>query len=197
MKNLRVIFKRKDGGVSITRPTIGLNGVPSGFEVLTGKGGYPLELAEKDIERLVTIDGKKEENIRPYYEGLIIGGFTEEEALHLIAKHAWIDDYISYRITSADNIPTERKFREAWNDESPAETVDICINKSKDIKKEEFRSLRKPKLEALDLEMMRRIGRNEPYDDIELKKQTLRDITNVDMPDNIGELSEFMPQELK
>ena len=194
MTNKRIIFKRKDGGVSITAPTKGIN---NAYDLLIGSGGYPVDLAEKDIKRHVDIDGKNESDVRPFYEGLVTGGFTEDESLNLIAKHAWQRDYLSFRITEKENIPTSRFFRNAWNDETDLDTVDIDLLKCKEIKKHQFRKIRRPKLEELDVEMMRKIANGDAIFYIEEQKQKLRDVTDVVMPDDVAKLEKFMPSVLE
>ena len=196
MTNLRISFKRNDGGASVASPTKGTKGSFSAFEMLTGSGGYYSDLAELVIDRLVNIDGKKEEDIRPFYEGIIVGGFSEEEAMNLLAKHAWQSNFISHRILPVANIPGDRFFREAWHDNDPTETVDIDITKANEIKKDQFRVLRKPKLETLDAEYMKALEQNDTTRQAEIvtEKQVLRDVTAVVLPTDLTELKNFVPE---
>jgi hypothetical protein len=99
---------------------------------------------------------------------------------------------LEWRITSANNIPSDRTFRAAWTDNLPTPTVDVDMPKARDIKMVEIRKLRNEKLEELDIETLK--GNN-----VQAEKQVLRDL-----PDNIDleqfttpdELKEYIPPEL-
>jgi hypothetical protein len=65
----------------------------------------------------------------------------------------------------------------------------IDINKAKDITKDRLRQERKPQLEALDIQMLRNFSNQELLNEIESKKQVLRDATNqVDTMTTVEEL---------
>jgi hypothetical protein len=67
--------------------------------------------------------------------------------------------------------------------------ITINLNKAKDITKDRLREERKPQLEALDIQMLRNFSNQELLNDIEAKKQVLRDATNqVDAMTTIEEL---------
>ena len=70
-------------------------------------------------------------------------------------------------------------------------------NKAQELKKEQFRALRKPLLEKLDVQFMRALeaGNTSELPNIAAKKQTLRDITNInfDTYDTPQKLHEFIP----
>ena len=53
----------------------------------------------------------------------------------------------------------------------------VDINKAKDITKDRLREERKPQLEALDVQMLRNFSNQELLNEIEAKKQVLRDAT--------------------
>lgn len=57
--------------------------------------------------------------------------------------------------------------------------ITVNFNKAVDITKERLRIERKPKLEALDVEMMRNLADQEKLAEIEAQKQVLRDVTKL------------------
>jgi len=65
----------------------------------------------------------------------------------------------------------------------------VDINKAKDITKNRLREERKPQLEALDIQMLRNFSNQELLNEIEAKKQVLRDATKkVDEMTTVDEL---------
>jgi hypothetical protein len=67
--------------------------------------------------------------------------------------------------------------------------ITINIDKAKDITKDRLREERKPQLEALDVQMLRNFSNQELLNEIEAKKQVLRDATNqVDAMTTVEEL---------
>jgi hypothetical protein len=67
--------------------------------------------------------------------------------------------------------------------------ITINLNKAKDITKDRLREERKPQLEALDVQMLRNFSNQELLNEIEAKKQVLRDATNqVDTMTTVEEL---------
>jgi hypothetical protein len=94
-------------------------------------------------------------------------------------------------------IPDEEyvmKFASAY--EIIEKTAVINIQKSQDILIEKFRAERTPILQKLDLEYMRadESGNLEHKKEIAEKKQVLRDITKIELPNNIKELKNFWPE---
>lgn len=67
--------------------------------------------------------------------------------------------------------------------------ITINLNKAKEITKNRLRDERKPQLESLDVQMLRNFSNQELLNEIEAKKQVLRDATNqVDEMTTIEEL---------
>lgn len=67
--------------------------------------------------------------------------------------------------------------------------ININIDKAKDITKSRLRTERKPLLESLDVEMLRNFSNQELLNEIEAKKQVLRDATKqVDDMTTVEEL---------
>jgi hypothetical protein len=67
--------------------------------------------------------------------------------------------------------------------------ITVNLDKAKGIHKEKLRVLRKPLLDALDIEIMKNITDQSKIAEIEVQKQTLRDITKlVDVATCVEEL---------
>jgi len=67
--------------------------------------------------------------------------------------------------------------------------ITVNLNKAKDITKNRLREERKPQLEALDIQMLRNFSNQELLNEIEAKKQVLRDATKqVDEMTTVDEL---------
>lgn len=123
---------------------------------------------------------------------------TREATPELLERDAqMVQGYISHREVTDDKIPADRYFRNAWTDDNPTETVDINISKAKEIKINHMRVLRKPKLADLDVQFMIAIENGEDTSSIVAKKQELRDVTNLLLPDDITQLKTFLPECLK
>ena len=99
---------------------------------------------------------------------------------------------IEYSIIDSSLIPSSRKFRNAWVLKEGQLTIDLA--KAKELKIEEFRVLRKPLLENLDADFMKQQEVNGDLSPIVLRKNELRDVTTISLPDNIEELEAFVPK---
>jgi hypothetical protein len=67
--------------------------------------------------------------------------------------------------------------------------IKVNIDKAKNITKDRLREERKPQLESLDIQMLRNFSNQELLNEIEAKKQVLRDATNqVDTMTTVEEL---------
>ena len=103
-------------------------------------------------------------------------------------------------IIDSDDLRDIKNIRNAWNVNDSGQ---IYFNRDKaiEIKKEQFRNLRKPLLEKLDVEFMRALenGDTSSIPIITQKKSDLRDITSVDFSsyDTPQKLHEFIPDLLK
>jgi len=107
-----------------------------------------------------------------------------EEILAWVANKDVPDGY-EWRVTDKDNIPQDRYFRDAWHDDEPTETVDIDIDKAREIHMDKIRKLRDKKLKALDIQTLMGV-------DVQAEKQVLRDI-----PQNFDLTIAETPEELK
>lgn len=123
---------------------------------------------------------------------------TSEATPELLERDALaVVGYVSHREIEDVDIPTDRTFRNAWTDNYPTVTVDVDIVKAKEIKKDQMRLLRKPKLEALDVQFMQALESGSDTTVIKTKKQELRDVTALVLPDDVEQLKAFMPDCLK
>lgn len=134
--------------------------------------------------------------------GVSITTLAKEMSLEDVVKHAEKLEkelgFVSSRVINDDSlIPSDREFRNAWTDDQPTDTVDIDITKAQEIKKNQFRAERKPKLEALDVEVMKALEVGADISELVTKKQELRDVTKIALPTNIDELKSFKPDCLK
>lgn len=96
-----------------------------------------------------------------------------------------------------DSIYPDSYFQEAWKFEDFVVSIDI--NKAKEIQLNKFRTARIPILKKLDVDFMRavEVGDTELQKEIAAKKQSLRDITNTDLPNTPEEIKSAWPDILK
>ncbi len=85
---------------------------------------------------------------------------------------------VKYQVVEDTDLPADRTFRNAWQLQGVKKVV-VNLPKAKELHKNALRILRKPKLEALDLEFMRAVETNDVPQQkvIAAKKQMLRDVT--------------------
>ena len=93
---------------------------------------------------------------------------------------------ISVREVDESDIPTDRTFRNAWEDN---DGIKVNVPKAKDITKNRLRAERKPLLEAQDILFQRALEIGASTAEIVKEKQRLRDITKqVDALASLDEL---------
>jgi hypothetical protein len=85
------------------------------------------------------------------------------------------NDIVGLREITLDEIPVDRDFREAWTDSGK---LTIDMDRARAIHKDRLRQLRSPKLAALDVEMTRAYRDRARQDEIEARRQALRDVTD-------------------
>jgi len=133
----------------------------------------------------------------PDYSYLKKIGLSVEEAI----KKA-IPNGVSYRKTTIDKLPKDRYFRDAWTDDNPTDTVDVDMNKARNIQMGYIREKRNKELKKLDIEFNKALERNDDLEKsrISAKKQILRDLPNkFDLSSYASEeaLKNAWPEELK
>lgn len=104
---------------------------------------------------------------------------TEELTDAEVEQRAWDklpDDAIDPRFVDEGDIPEDRTFRGAWKPD-----LSVDMDKARDIHKDRMRAVRKPLLEALDVEYQRADERGEAEAkakaEVAARKQALRDVT--------------------
>ena len=87
--------------------------------------------------------------------------------------------YKSHRKMPDEAVPTDRAFREAWEDSTTELVVDVSMTKAVEIHKDRLRAMRSPLMTALDIEYMQadELGDVQKKAQIAAKKQVLRDVT--------------------
>lgn len=122
-------------------------------------------------------------------------------AIAIIAEGVSIEDYckthldvdIEYLEITEDVILPDSMFSDAWIIKN--DTIAIDIIKAKEVWLEKFRKARTPLLAALDVEFMRAIesGNTALQSEIAGKKQALRDVTSIGLPDTLEEIKATWP----
>ena len=93
---------------------------------------------------------------------------------------------VSFRIVNDDEVPSDRTFRNAWEDNGG---IKVNMPKAKDLTKDRLRNERKPLLEAQDVAFQRALETGASTASIVSEKQRLRDITKqVDALTSLDEL---------
>ena len=121
---------------------------------------------------------------------------NDSEVMHFIISRI-VPPGRNYRVVHEDELPRFRDFRDAWIHDGKTITHDMA--KANNIKRDMFRALRKPLLEALDVAYLEADEKNdhEEKKSVAARKQALRDITKFQDLNDINELREYMPDILK
>lgn len=104
-----------------------------------------------------------------------------------------VPEGVEYKIVKSVDI--DNQFFDAY--EFDAEIgVKINISKAKEVQLNKFRSVRSTLLEKLDVTFMRALesGNTNLQKEIVAKKQALRDVTNVNLPDNLEGIKATWPE---
>jgi hypothetical protein len=99
-----------------------------------------------------------------------------------------------YKVISVDDLP-DAYFRSAWlYDNNLGITIDI--NSAKEIQRNKWREARINKFSELDLAFMRAIETNDTNKQLEIasKKQALRDVTLITLPDDLTNIKATWPE---
>jgi hypothetical protein len=86
--------------------------------------------------------------------------------------------YVSHREMPDDAIPTDRTFRNAWEDTTPELVIDVDMSKARNIHLESIRIKRNAELSKLDIQATKAqdVGDAETLTQIRARKQELRDL---------------------
>lgn len=166
-----VVYKRPDGGISVFRPFEGARlaffiTLPDGSRLPSGVAPF----TERRVDSIVRgwpVDGAVAEWAEP-----------EEAFLSRLLAHSLPDHATNVRVVEASEVPADRTFRNAWKDEGFVITVDMP--QAREIHRDYLRELRKPKLEALDVQYLiaQEQGNQALMAGIAAQKQVLRDATD-------------------
>lgn len=121
--------------------------------------------------------------------GIAVVHPTGEVPIETLMITAVPEEYRSTaRIVEDDAIPTDRTFRDAWDFDDDG-IITEQIDKVKEIHKDRLRAERKPLLEELDVQYIRKQEKGGDITDIVTEKQRLRDVTKlVDKCETIDEI---------
>jgi len=124
-EDLRIIFKRTDGGCDIAKP-----------------GYVKDENGDRFMVDIETVVMHQFDDLRK----MITPDETPTEAFNRLGE-AFIQSLHPYRVTTLDKIPTDelRCFRNAWTDDFDTDTVDVCMIKAKDLHMTRVRKARDKK----------------------------------------------------
>lgn len=126
--------------------------------------------------------------IHPVWENKPEGQSDEDFLAHVLARNIEVAAQIttkgepanphltadtSVTVIDASTLPADRTFRDAWKHDGAAVVHDM--DKAKAIHVERIRKAREPLLAALDVQVIRALGKGEPVTAIEAQKQKLRD----------------------
>jgi len=99
---------------------------------------------------------------------------------------------LPYKIVDSLDIDNDYFNAYDYSEESGAE---VNISKAQLIHLDKFRKARTPKLQALDVQFMKAVEQadTEKQAEIALKKQALRDVTLIELPDTLPEIKAVWP----
>lgn len=155
---------------------------------------FQKEAAEIDV---LNFELEQFEQDRCSHKDFSLTDFVDEVWKYLIARHGLKEG--EYRIADDSVIPVDRIFRDAWTDDNPTKTVDVCMNKARAIHRDRMRFARQSRLAALDVEYQRagEEGRIVGQSVIANNKQVLRDVTKhpaIDAAETPEQLKEVWPE---
>jgi len=103
---------------------------------------------------------------------------------------------VEWYIIEESQLPLDETFREAWVIEDGSITADIT--KAKEVWLNKFRKARNPILAALDIDFIKAVesGNISLQNEIASKKQILRDITLINLPNITEEIKAIWPEVL-
>ena len=102
-----------------------------------------------------------------------LGAMSIDEVADLV-----VPDGISFHIIEQEKIPPNRDFRNAWKYDNSVESVNVNMQKARDIHRDRIRIKRDEKLKALDISYMRADEQGDATQkaNIANEKQILRDL---------------------
>jgi hypothetical protein len=130
-----------------------------------------------------------------YNGGVAIMQVIEDSGLTIeqLVSRAFGAGNLEYSTVNMNELPNDSFFRKAW--ELSNNEVIVNIEKAKNIQRDYWRKLRKPKLESLDLAYMKALETNNTVlqADIVSQKNALRNVTQAFLPDNLEGIKSTIP----
>lgn len=201
MENIRIVLKNSDGTCAIMEPRpncIIEEIVSSTVQETYYEDEEVIENIETEngIEQVITVRGV--EKVRDKIIEEVIQRFMTLE--EIIEKD--VPKNVEYRIVDISKIPSDRQFRNAWTDDFDTDTVDVDMNKARDIHMNNIRAARSKKFIELGFpnKLNPELEKTIISEEIRETLQVLRDISqNLDLTiaETPEELSQIWPEELK
>lgn len=107
----------------------------------------------------------------------VLGELTQEAYEAHILEKSIPEEAINVKLITDDDLPNNREFRNAWVDKTQDTKVNIDLEKAKELKLAELRSLRDEELVKLDQIFMIAFEKGEDLTEIKERKSFLRDAT--------------------
>jgi len=162
----KIAYSRPDGGLSVVSP---VEGARLAAAVVLADGSRREAPAAIPVDRFFMqwpVDGVAAEWAE-----------TEDEFIARVVARSVPADATDVRVIDADALPADRTFRDAWRlgGDAIVHDMEAC----RGIHRDRLRALRKPLLDALDVEYMRadEAGDARAKAGIVARKQALRDVT--------------------
>jgi hypothetical protein len=162
----KIIYTRPDGGLSIVNPAPWARLCAA----ITVAGERLVMSPPVPFDGLVR--AHKTDQLSPEWAE------TEDEFIARVRGKDVPADALDVRVVDEAAIPADRTFRAAWK--AGAAGVAIDMVRAREVRRGHLRAMRKPLLEALDVEFMRAMERGSPASEISAiaaRKQALRDVT--------------------
>lgn len=155
---------------------------------------FQKEAAEIDV---LNFELEQFEQDRCSHKDFSLTDFVDEVWKYLVARHGLKEG--EYRIADDSALPADRIFRDAWTDENPTKTVDVCMKKARAIHRDRMRFARRPRLVELDdaERAATRDGNARRLEEINRTKQPLLDATSdpaIDAAETPEQLKEIWPE---
>jgi hypothetical protein len=90
------------------------------------------------------------------------------------------EDATKVREIQDEDVPVDREFRDAWTDQTEGSSIDIDLEKAKELQLKKLRAARNEELEKLDKDFLIALeaGEETKITEIKTQKKTLRDATD-------------------
>jgi len=112
-----------------------------------------------------------------------------------------VPEGLTYRVTDANNISSDRTFREAWKENNSGQTIDVDMAQAKVIQQDKIRAARDSQWPDLDRRYLSVQRDNLDLTALDAERQTLKDIpnnaqVNIDVAADVTALKAAWPTEL-